>query len=64
MDHDTQRITLLKALLDDNPQYRHLEIPTDFRMPIYKKNKEGALMLLIHSHQQIKTNACIFGKGI
>ncbi len=29
MDHDTQRITLLKALLDDNPQYRHLEIPTD-----------------------------------
>ena len=29
MDHDTQRITLLKALLDDNPQYRPLEIPTD-----------------------------------
>ena len=27
MDHDTQRITLLKALLDDNPRYRHLEIP-------------------------------------
>ena len=29
MDHDTQRITLLKALLDDNPRYRHLEIPMD-----------------------------------
>ena len=29
MDHDAQRATLLKALLDENPQYRHLEIPTD-----------------------------------
>lgn len=29
MDHDAQRATLLKSLLDENPQYRHLEIPTD-----------------------------------
>lgn len=29
MNHDAQRATLLKALLDENPQYRHLEIPTD-----------------------------------